>query len=69
MRDWLPFAATDAEITAYAMNKALRPASVPETVRELYLEHALLRAALRTLVRDAAVGCKAWRFGRAHIGR
>ncbi|MBK8031606.1 MAG: glutamate mutase L [Anaerolineae bacterium] len=53
VRDWLPFAATDAEITAYAMNKALRPASVPETVRELYLEHALLRAALRTLVRDA----------------
>ncbi len=53
VREWLPFTATDAEITAYAMNKSLRPSSVPETVRDLYMEHALLRAALRTLVRDA----------------
>ncbi|MBE2268763.1 MAG: glutamate mutase L, partial [Anaerolinea sp.] len=52
-REWLPFNIDDEEIKAYAHNKTLRPSTVPETVRDLYLEHALLRAALRTILRDA----------------
>lgn len=53
VRQWLPFAAPDEEIIAYALNKTLRPAAVPEGQRALYFEHALLRAALRGLL-DAA---------------
>lgn len=53
VREWLPFQVTDNEISAYTLNKSLRPASVPENLRDMYLEHALLRAALRTLARDA----------------
>ena len=53
VRLWLPFFASDEEILAYALNKTLRPGVVPETVRELYLEHGFLRAALRVLVHAA----------------
>lgn len=53
VRAWLPFYATDNEITAYALNKTLRPATIPEDHRALYLEHALLRAALSSLLRAA----------------
>ncbi len=51
LRRWLPFNVTDLEITGYVLNKTLRPATVPETLRELYLEHALLRAGIEALVR------------------
>src|SRR5690606_28756715 len=40
VRRWLPFYATDDEVLGYALNKMLRPATVPETLRDLYLEHA-----------------------------
>ncbi|MFQ3568272.1 MAG: glutamate mutase L [Aggregatilineales bacterium] len=50
-RRWLPFAASDEEIRAYAMNKMLRPATIPNSLRARYLEHALLRTALATLLR------------------
>ncbi len=50
VRKWLPFYATDNEIRAYALNKTLRPATIPEVQRTLYLEHALLRAALTGLL-------------------
>lgn len=53
IRGWLPFVAVDDEILTYALNKTLRPAGVPETVRELYLEHAFLRAAVQAMVRAA----------------
>ncbi len=53
VRKWLPFYATDNEIVAYALNKTLRPATIPETQRALYLEHALLRAALSGLLNAA----------------
>ena len=53
VRAWLPFYATDNDILAYALNKTLRPATLPEDQRELYLEHALLRAALGGLLRAA----------------
>ena len=50
VRAWLPFAASDNEIRDYAFNKAARPAQVPDSVRALYLEHALLRAAMRLML-------------------
>ena len=53
VRMWLPFFASDEELQAYALNKTLRPGVAPETVRELYLEHSFLRAALRMVVRAA----------------
>jgi uncharacterized protein (TIGR01319 family) len=53
VRAWLPFVADDNEIMTYAMNKTLRPYTIPETHRTLYLEHALLRAGLRAQLRDA----------------
>ena len=51
VRKWLPFYASDNEILAYALNKTLRPASIPEDYRSLFLEYALLRAALTGLLR------------------
>ncbi len=50
IRRWLPFYITDNELLAYAHNKALRPATIPETLRDLFLEHALLRAGIEELV-------------------
>lgn len=50
IRRWLPFNVGDMEILAYVLNKTLRPATVPETLRELYLEHALLRAGIEALI-------------------
>lgn len=50
IRRWLPFNASQAEIQGYALNKALRPGTVPETLRDLYLEQALLRAGIEALV-------------------
>src|SRR5690606_13918722 len=34
VRRWLPFYAADEDLQAYALNKALRPGGVPETLRE-----------------------------------
>ena len=50
IRSWLPFYVTDNEINAYAMNKSLRPATIPDTARSLYMEHAFLRASVRALL-------------------
>jgi hypothetical protein len=50
VRAWLPFYASETEIYNYAANKTLRPAGVAAAVRDLYLEHALLRAGLTALV-------------------
>ncbi|MDQ7025580.1 MAG: glutamate mutase L [Anaerolineae bacterium] len=50
---WLPFYPTTGEIRDYAMNKAVRPSSLPMNLRELYLEHALLRAGLRQMMQNA----------------
>lgn len=50
VRRWLPFPAPDDEIIAYALNKTVRPAAVPEGLRMLYLEHAFVRAALTALL-------------------
>jgi hypothetical protein len=53
VRRWLPFYVTDAELDNYALNKLLRPATVPHSLRDLYIEHALLRAGMNRLIADA----------------
>lgn len=49
---WLPFVPQRGEIVNYALNKSLRPASIPMNLRELYLEHALLRAGIQQLMKQ-----------------
>lgn len=53
LRGWLPFNAPASELYNYSANKSLRPAMVPLRLRDLYIEHALLRAGARTLIADA----------------
>jgi len=47
---WLPFPITREEIDNYTRNKALHPESIPETLRDMYIEHALLRTGIELLV-------------------
>ncbi len=50
---WLSFEATEDEITDYVWNKTLHPATVPETQRDLEIEYALVREAIRSAVATA----------------
>lgn len=59
VRRWLTWDATSAEIADYAINKTLRPATVPQTAQELELEYALAREAIRVTVEQAA---RSWRL-------
>ncbi len=47
---WLPFPVSHDEIETYTRNKALHPESIPESLREMYIEHALLRTGIQLLV-------------------
>ena len=51
--NYLPFYVKPAEIDNYALNKGLRPATVPMSRRDLYLEQAFLRASIRHLLAEA----------------
>lgn len=53
LRHWLPFNVTRTDLLNYAANKALRPGSVPNSLKDAYLEHAMLKAAVQTLLRAA----------------
>lgn len=48
---WLPFPITLETLTDRLLNRALRPQVLPSTREDVYIEHALLREALR-LARD-----------------
>jgi hypothetical protein len=50
VRAWIPAYIGDNEIRQYALNKSLRPSTIPMTARELLLEQAFLRAGIRHLV-------------------
>jgi hypothetical protein len=50
VRRWLPFNASATEIVNYALNKTLRPATIPMNLRDLYLEHGLLRAGIGAMM-------------------
>ncbi len=56
IKRWLPFVPAPGQIRSYTLNKTLRPGGIPETLQDLYLEHALLRAAIDTLLHAAAPG-------------
>ena len=45
---WLPFAFSAEEVNNWALNKVLRPLTVPQTTRDLAIEHAFAREALRS---------------------
>ncbi|MCA9913195.1 MAG: glutamate mutase L, partial [Anaerolineae bacterium] len=51
--NWLPFVPAQAEIQNYALNKSIRPASIPISLRDFYLEMAFLREALRMETRES----------------
>ncbi|MCB9453676.1 MAG: glutamate mutase L [Anaerolineaceae bacterium] len=50
---WLPFYPAPDEILEYALNKTLRPDTIPQTLRERYLEHALLCAGTQAMIANA----------------
>lgn len=54
---WLPFEISANELLNYALNKSMRPATIPANLRDLYIEHALLKAGVENLVAGAN---KAW---------
>lgn len=51
LKRWLPFVTSPNQIVNYALNKALRPGTIPETLKGLYIEHALLREGVAELLR------------------
>ncbi len=53
IRQWLPFNISVEEITVYARNKTLRPGTIPQSIKELYLEHAFVRAGIQALLNAA----------------
>ena len=53
IRHWIPFNVTDSELKNYAINKTLRPATIPMNLRDLYIEHAFLRAGIRKMMGEA----------------
>ncbi len=61
IRAWLPFNASRETLLNYVYNKTVRPALVPYSVEDMFIEHALLRAAAR----DAVVRARAtWAIDR-----
>lgn len=53
IRRWIPFNVSESELKNYAVNKTLRPATIPMDLRDLYIEHAFLRAGIREMMREA----------------
>lgn len=62
----LPFHASRDELYNYAANKTLRPAHIPTSLREMYIEHTLLKGAVRLLAHDALV--RTWTPAQRKIG-
>lgn len=50
IQSWLPFHMSAADLRDYVLNKSLHPASVPMNLRDLYIEHGLLRAGMRKIL-------------------
>jgi hypothetical protein len=48
---WLPFPFSEEELNNWTLNKVLRPLSLPQTSRDLAIEHAFAREALRATMR------------------
>lgn len=56
IRRWLPFEAAADEVQNWALNRALRPWTVPQTARDLAIEHAFAREALRSALVELRAG-------------
>lgn len=50
---WLPFNFSIDHYEEWVHNKALSPLSIPQTFRDLFIEHAIAREIVRLLVNDA----------------
>ncbi len=55
LQEWLPFYTESDELTNYVLNKGLRTATVPMNLRELYIEHAMIRASIRYMLAQARI--------------
>jgi hypothetical protein len=53
---WLPFELNPGELEAFVINKELRPSTIPPDTRELLIEQAIAREAIRTALRVARPG-------------
>ncbi|MCU0490976.1 MAG: glutamate mutase L [Chloroflexaceae bacterium] len=54
VRRWLPFAISDEELTHWLLNKTVRPQLLPTSREDLYLDHALARESLATVLETLA---------------
>jgi hypothetical protein len=50
VRRWLPFEIPDNMLENYVINKSLRPATIPASAHDVYLEHALLKCGIRAML-------------------
>ena len=55
---WLPYYPKGSEIRNYALNKLSRPGSIPMSLRDMFMEQALMRTAIRQMVDTAR---KTWK--------
>ncbi len=58
---WMPVAVDEADLRDRIKNKMIRPTTIPQTLKELQIEHAVAREALRLALvqhRELAVGLK-----------
>jgi uncharacterized protein (TIGR01319 family) len=53
---WLDFEITEGELRAFVINKELRPNTIPQEARELHIEQAIAREAVRAALRTAHSG-------------
>lgn len=61
---WMPEPMSDSEMRGVLINKEMRPASIHQEPRELHLEQALAREAIRTTLEIARPG---WKTGAAQL--
>jgi hypothetical protein len=63
---WLPFEPEPGEVEGLLLNKGLRPTTIPEDRRQLLIEQAAAREALRLVMQRAR---ESWRGGVQHSRR
>lgn len=56
--EWLPYYPKGQEIRNYALNKLARPASIPMNLRDMFMEQAMIRVAVRNMVSESR---KTWK--------
>lgn len=56
IKNGLPFVTAPNQVRHYALNKTLRPGTIPETLKGLYLEYSLLRAGVGALIHASRAG-------------